>query len=189
MYNLSQVFDDFVQISSKDKKFIKIESSLDLIFLRTFPLNNTLEEILLKVSAINQMYNANLFSLLPIAEHILNLDIDRRLEAIDTHLVNELALVAEEGRVKNFYSFATKYCSRQKPDDYSVYDSYVEKSLKYFRDKDNLISFKNSDLKNYSSFSKIIYDFKVIYKLHNRTLKEVDLFLWNYGKRRFPNKY
>jgi hypothetical protein len=51
----------------------------------------------------------------PLAKHIIDLDIDERLAAGDVTLVNEIARVdMDNGTVKNFYSFATKYCSHHK---------------------------------------------------------------------------
>ncbi|UTW70364.1 hypothetical protein KHA80_07545 [Anaerobacillus sp. HL2] len=37
---------------------------------------------------------------------------------------------------KNFYSFATKYCSHHNPLDYPIYDSYVDEVLRHFRNRD-----------------------------------------------------
>ena len=39
------------------------------------------------------------------------------------------------------------------PDIFPIYDSYVDKILKYFRQKDKFSAFKNDDLKIYHKFN------------------------------------
>lgn len=83
----------------------------------------------------------------------INLDIDDRLMAGDVTLVNDIAKVnMDNGTVKNFYSFATKYCSHHKHLDFLIYDSYVDRLLRYFRDVDGFYRFSNDDLKDYIKF-------------------------------------
>lgn len=90
------------------------------------------------------------FSIFPVAKHILSLDIDERLKSGDIFLVNEIQnITIKEGVQRKFYSFATKYCSHHNPLAYPIYDSYVEKVLKYFRKTDHFAKFKNADLKDY----------------------------------------
>ena len=93
------------------------------------------------------------------------------------------------GKIKKFYSFATKYCSRHKPLDYPIYDSYVDKLLRYFRDVDGFISFTNDDLKNYMYYKDIIIKFREFYGLQQFNLKQVDKYLWQLGKEKFPKNY
>lgn len=83
---------------------------------------------LIKVSALNDFYSTNIFSPFQVAKHIINLDIDDRLQVGDVTLVNDIAKVTmDNGKVENFYFFATKYCSHHKPIDLPIYDSYVDK--------------------------------------------------------------
>ncbi len=90
---------------------------------------------------------------------------------------------------KNCYSFATKYCSHHNPIEYPIYDSYVEKVLKYFRKKDKFAVFKNADLKDYQQFKKILLTFRSYYGLEEFNLKEIDQYMWQLGKEYFPKKY
>jgi len=113
------------------------ESALNKLFYQTYPDNKDIDDVLVKVSVLNDFYSTNIFSPFKVAKHIIDLDIDERLAAGDVALVNEIARVdMDNGTVKNFYSFATKYCSHHKPLDYPIYDSYVDKLLCYFRDID-----------------------------------------------------
>ncbi|ODS39372.1 hypothetical protein BEH94_10640 [Candidatus Altiarchaeales archaeon WOR_SM1_SCG] len=66
---------------------------------------------------------------------------------------------------RNLYSFATKYCSHHKPEDYPIYDSFVEKLLLHFKREDTFYEFRKSDLKKYSAYKNILREFKKFYGL------------------------
>lgn len=69
------------------------------------------------------------------------------------------------------------------------YDSYVEKVLCYFRDRDKFSNFKKCELKNYEKFKEILIEFRTFYALEEYNLKEIDKYIWQLGKRYFPNNY
>lgn len=166
------------------------EEALDKLFFYTYTKNNIIEDILVKVATLNDFYSTNIYNTFSVAKNILNLNIDERLDICDISLVNDIAKVKmDDGKIKNFYSFATKYCSHHKPLDYPIYDSYVEKVLKYFRDQDKFYKFKNSDLKDYEKFKEILIEFKKYYKLDEFTLKDIDKYLWLFGKENFPKNF
>lgn len=166
------------------------ESALDKLFLRTYPYNTEIDDILVKVSTLNDFYSTNIFSPFQIAKHILVLNIDERLSVGDVTLVNEIAKVRmNNNSLKNFYSFATKYCSHHNPLDFPIYDSYVDRLLRYFRDTDGFFAFNNNDLKQYADFKNILIKFRNYYKLEAYNLKEIDKYLWQLGKETFPKKY
>lgn len=166
------------------------ESALDKLFFHTYPENKNIEDILVKVATLNDFYSTNIFSGYMVAKHILELNIDERLKAGDDTLVNEIAdVVTNDGKQKNFYSFATKYCSHHRPYDYAIYDSYVDKVLRYFRNVDGFSDFTDADLKNYVAFRKVLADFQEFYGLQKYNLKLLDRYLWQLGKDKFPRKY
>lgn len=101
----------------------------------------------------------------PVAKHILSLNVDKRLEDNDVTLVDDIAKVTIGDTEKNFYSFASKYCSHHKPLEYPIYDSYVEKVLLHFNK---------------------VYHF---YKFTKTDLKELDKYLWQFGKYYFLKTY
>ena len=124
------------------------ESALNKLFFRTYPDNTDINDILIKVSALNDFYSTNIFSPFQVAKNIFNLKIDDRIQAGDVTLVDDISKVTmDNGSVKNFYSFATKYCSHHKPMDFPIYDSYVDHLLRFFRDIDGFFNFKNDELK------------------------------------------
>lgn len=67
--------------------------------------------------------------------------------------------------------------------------SYVEKVLCYFRDRDKFSNFKKCELKNYEKFKEILIEFRTFYALEEYNLKEIDKYIWQLGKRYFPNNY
>ena len=165
------------------------ESAIDRLFLGEFNSNDNLEHILIKCSVLNDFYSTNIFKIYPVAKHILSLNIDERLKAGDPTLVDEIARVSFNGEDKFFYSFASKYCSHHNPLEYPIYDSYVRKVLNYYKKIDGFFYFGEEDLKNYPKFKEILIHFRDFYKLNKYNLKELDKYLWQFGKEHFPNKY
>lgn len=172
------------------------EEALDDLFLKTYPRNNDIKQVIIKVSALNDFYSTNIFKVYPVAKNIIDLNIDERLEKNDITLVNDIANVKvleqtenSDEKYINFYSFATKYCSRHKPTEYPIFDSYVEKLLQYFRNAEQTISFRNEELKDYKRYKEILLDFRKIYGLEAFNLKQIDKYLWQLGKEKFPKKY
>lgn len=178
-------------LSSWDQQenYVLQESALNKLFFRMYPQNKDIEDVLIKVSALNDFYSTNIFSPFKVVKHIIDLDIDNRLIAGDVSLVNDIARVEmDNGKTIFFYSFATKYCSHHKPLDYPIYDSYVDKLLRYFRDIYRFNDFSNSDLKNYVQFKNILLEFRSFYRLTAYNLKELDKYLWQLGKEKFFKK-
>ncbi|OPX93479.1 MAG: hypothetical protein A4E53_00258 [Pelotomaculum sp. PtaB.Bin104] len=165
------------------------EASLNILFKELCPENNKIEHILLKVCALNDFYSTNIFDTFTVAKHILNHNIDIHLHNNCHALVNTIASVSIKGKLKNFYSFASKYCSHHKPDIFPIYDSYVEKMLWHYRKHDKFHNFEKSDLKSYRHFIEIINKFQRHYRLEEFSLRQIDIFLWLAGKEFFPKKY
>ncbi|MGX3012248.1 hypothetical protein ACWIUD_11995 [Helicobacter sp. 23-1044] len=161
------------------------ESALYTLFHRTYPRNDNLDEILVKVATLNDFYSTNIYNIFAVAKHIKGvLGVDLRLQNGDENLVGEIAKVSINGKVKHFYSFATKFCSHHNEADFAIYDSYVEKMLLYFQRRDRFGDFKSADLRDYGRFKKALNDFKAFYGL-DCDLKQLDMYLWQAGKKHF----
>ncbi len=171
------------------ENYILQEKSLSLLFNNLCPDNTKVEDILLKVSALNDFYSTNIFDTFTVSKHILNCNIDKDLERGSIGLVDKIAPVTISGKTRNFYSFASKYCSHHKPEVYPIYDSYVEKMLMYFKKKDKFAQFKKDELKSYKKFLEVIHSFRQYYSLDKFSLRQIDIYLWLAGKEYFPNKY
>lgn len=169
--------------------YVQQENSLRKLFIETYPLNSDMDDVLIKVCSLNDFYSTNIFSPFNVAKHIVDLDIDQRLMDHDMNVVNDLALVKIGEKTKNFYSFATKYCSHHSPEHYPIFDSYVEKMLIYFNKQDQFASFRRDDLRDYSIYYDVLIKFSMFYQLDAFTLKEIDKYLWLAGKEYFPKKY
>lgn len=171
------------------ESYVSQEQALNKLFHDVCPKNSDIRDILLKCSVLNDFYSTNIYSIFPVAKHILKLKIDNRLMDGDLSLVNDIAVIEIGGKTKTFYSFASKYCSHHNSKAYAIYDSYVEKCLVYFNKIDKFSDFRRQDLRNYKTFNKALIDFKHHYGLDEYGLKEIDQYLWQLGKEHFPNNY
>ena len=169
--------------------YILQEKSLNMLFNDFCPNNKAIEQILLKVSALNDFYSTNIYDTYSVAKHILNCDIDQELASGNGQLVNVIAPVRIKDKTINFYSFASKYCSHHKPESYPIYDHYVVKMLMFFKKKDKYDRFIKEDLKNYPRFMQSIEKFREYYSLNSFTLRQIDIYLWLAGKEHFPKNY
>jgi len=163
------------------------ESELNRLFWDRYPTNDVRDEILNKVAILDKAYSTHLKSIFDMATHIFQLKIDDRLQSGDESLVSDIAnLVLSNGSPRIEYSFATKYCSHHRANDYPIYDSYVEKLLLHSRDVDGFAKFHKKDLRNFSIFKQVILEFRKFYSLENFSIKEIDRYLWLLGKEKFP---
>ncbi len=190
----NQLLRKYINKFNKDKRYKKADEAIIKLF-SAFPDNNELEDILLKISVINDLYSTNIYATFKMAEHIQRINIDKKLKDGNPEVVNEIATghgikSKKYNKELNFYSFATKYCNWHNQESYAIYDSFVDKILMAYKRKDKEFSnFKQSDLKQFKNFKKIIQDFSNYYKLTEHGLKEIDKFLWIYGKEKFPPNY
>ena len=168
--------------------YVNQERALDKLFLEICRDNNSIENILIKCSALNDFYSTNIFKVHNVAQHYMRQNLDERLNTGDLSLVSDLAHIEINGKPFYFYSFASKYCSHHRPDIYPIYDSYVHKLLKYFKERDGFFKFREADLKDYLSYTEIILAFRKHYGLDAFTVKEIDKYLWQLGKEAF-NRY
>ena len=136
------------------------ESALDKLFLNLCPYNFKIEDILIKCSALNDFYSTNIFDIHTVAQHILTLRIDERLDKGDKTLVKDIAQVEINGKDHFFYSFATKYCSHHQPLKYAIYDNYVEKVLLSLNKREHFANFKREELKDYETYMSAIRAFQ-----------------------------
>ncbi|MCF8346096.1 MAG: hypothetical protein K9G38_02700 [Bacteroidales bacterium] len=182
----------YIDKFNTDERYYPADQAIIKLF-SAFPENKILEDILLKLSVINDMYSTQIFATYRLALHIQGLNIDHLLKPGDPKAVHLIAsghgITNRKGTELNFYSFATKYCNWHNQESYAIYDSFVEKLLLAYRKQDYFSKFRNSDLKDFPKFKKIIQEFIAYYHLTDFNLKEIDKFLWIYGKELFPAKY
>lgn len=162
-----------------------VETALSKLF-QSFPHNTAFEDVLLKVVALNDLYRTNIFATYQVAEHIVHLNIDPLLLQGHTTLVDLIARVEIKGKMRNNYSFASKYCAWHRPNEYPIYDSYVDQMLWAYQKEAAFTQFRRANLWNYSRFKHIMLLFRDFYHLSEFNLKDIDKFLWLAGKETFP---
>ena len=168
---------------NKLENYVNQEKSLNKLFSELIPENKLIEDILIKASTLNDFYSTNIFSIFPVAKHILQLDIDERLQKGDLSLVEDIANVEELN--KRFYSFASKYCSHHNPDAFPIFDNYVSRVLIHFKKQDKFAKFTHEDLRDYIKFNEVLDEFAKFYNLEEFSKKELDMYLWQLGKKYF----
>ena len=173
----------------KQENYVLQENALDKLFFDTYPYNTDINDILIKAASLNDFYSTNIFSIFAVAEHIHSLNIDNRLRNGDASLVDEIADITIKGKKKRFYSFASKYCSHHMPTLFPIYDSYVDRILRFFKKQDGFYSFPDKDLKNYSRYIEVLNAFQRFYRLEEFNKKDLDRYLWLLGKKYFLRKY
>ncbi|WP_428742212.1 hypothetical protein [Tenacibaculum sp.] len=189
----NKLLDIYIEKFNRDKRYKPADDAIVKLF-KAFPKNDNIEDILLKISVINDMYSTNILGTFKMAEHILEQNIDKGLKNGDAEVVHQIAKghgirTKRNNTELNFYSFATKYCNWHNQESYAIYDSFVEKVLLAYKRKDKFSDFKTTDLKDFEMFRKIISDFLNYYGLTKHNLKQIDKFLWIYGKEKFPPNY
>lgn len=154
----------------------------------TFSGNTQLEHVLLKVVTLNTFYNTFIWNASLVAEHICRLNIDPELALGSPELVNKIAPTpAKLGKSRRNFSFASKYCSWHVPDRYPVFDSIVADLIHKYRSVEKFSEFfwKKDLSADYVTFKQVIENFRDYYRLTEFNFKDLDKFLWLYGKEYF----
>lgn len=172
------------------------EVALTWLF-NTYPYNTDLNQVLIKVTALNALYSTYIFHITETARHIIELkDFDRRVREGDLSLVRDLAIFKvrlktdnsktdeedKSTREKHIFSFASKYCSWHNPEAYPIYDSKVKKKLKVFKThQENGLTYKKGALDTYEGFCKAITEIRDKFCL-GPSMKRIDRYLWAWAK-------
>ncbi len=189
----NELLDKYIDQFNNDERYSLVDQAIINLFA-SFPENKKIEDIILKISVVNDLYSTNILGTFKMAKHIQQLQIDQDLKNGSPTVVNKIATghgikTTKNNKELNFYSFATKYCNWHNTDSYAIYDSFVEKILLAYKRKDNFYDFTQSDLKDFTKFRMIIQNFVDYYSLGKHSFKHIDKFLWIYGKEKFPASY
>lgn len=179
--------------SSSDINYPAIKNAEKALekLIKKFPNHKSLDEVYLKVTAINSLYSTNIYDTYKMAYHIfknVNGNIDDRLEQGDPQLIADIASghgiknkqkeedIENEKKDKHFYSFATKYCSFHNSNKYAIYDMLIQDLLIKFYKGDKEINY--GSLRDYKKFMGVINKFREDNNLESLTLKQIDMYLW-----------
>ena len=76
----------------QDARYGIADEAITKLF-QQYPNNHQLDEILLKVSALNSLYNTNIYNLVEVAKHIHSINPDRELALGDLDIVGKIAFI------------------------------------------------------------------------------------------------
>jgi hypothetical protein len=173
--------EEYVTKFKNDPERVASDEALTLIF-KTCSLNCKIEDVLLKASAVNQLYSTRVYAtaIYALAKLICGLDVDLKLNQASLDVVDEIAY-KPIGK-NNRYVFATKYCHWHRPDVYPIYDTNAKELILKYQEVHGFarVNFSENDLQHYPKYKEIIEEFRCYYKLGGVTFRELDKFLWLY---------
>lgn len=179
-----------------DQDYRAVEEALTEIFCQ-YRTNSAFHHVLLKVVTLNALYSTQIPvysktipNVLDVAKHICQIahDIDSALLAGSPEIVDRIAAIAVSGKKnRNYFAFATKYCSWHNPRCYPIYDSRVYEYLRLLRRQGDFAT--DFDLEGhwkYPAFRDLMDAFREHYHLGSFSFKDIDKFLWMSGEKLHP---
>ncbi len=146
-----------------------------------FPLNTDIRHVLLKVLVLNKLYGTMIrdIEVETIAKHIVGLGIDPLLAQGSLQAVT---LITDCPNVRQYLSFASKFCSWHNPTAYPIYDGNVRECLSSYQKQDSFAQFRNKeDLYYYQKLFDAVLAFSSHYGLNSLTFKQLDKFMYRVG--------
>jgi hypothetical protein len=146
-----------------------------------FPLNTDILHVLLKVLVLNKLYGTMIrdIEVETVAKHIVGLGIDPLLAQGSLQAVT---LITDCPNVRQYLSFASKFCSWHNPTAYPIYDGNVRECLSSYQKQDSFAQFRNKeDLYYYQKLFDAVLAFRSHYGLNSLTFKQLDKFMYRVG--------
>ena len=139
------------------------------------------------VIVLNSLYNTNLQNVMTTSRNLQNkfAEIKPRIIQGDYLVIDSITEINRQGKNTSYnnkiYSFATKFCSFINPSSYRIFDRFSSNLLYMF------LSIKGDDIElkqlgKYSYFIQKYGDFLEKYELPKDKNRDIDIFLWMYGK-------
>ena len=147
-----------------------------------FPLNTDIRHVLLKVLVLNKLYGTMIpdIEVETVAKHIVGLGIDPLLAQGSLQAV---ALITDCPNLRQYLSFASKFCSWHNPSAYPIWDGNVDASLWLYKKRYQFAEFQRQDLGYYEKLVGIVDEFRNRFDLNDFTYRQIDKFLWRSGDR------
>ena len=158
---------------------------------------NSLYSTFLNINEPNNKDNTNVLkqykqtlSVGQVARYIVEVartkELDNLIENGNEDAVNLICKVSGE-KYKSIYSFATKYCNWHNQESFSIVDKYVKGFLYYIKENSGGKSYCDLEIfkkkiRDYHEFCLLYDSFKHKFRLDKFAVKEIDKFLWRYGK-------
>lgn len=147
-----------------------------------------------KSAIIDYAYSTRVKHMDDLVLNITNIkNFDSLVNKGDPNLVNDMKKVAlNNGEEINYLSFSSKYCYRYNPNEYPIYDSYVERVLRtyqkqfHFFDETGNHKITQKSLKDYVFYKEVVDAFISKYKtIGINSYAKFDRYLWTIGKENF----
>jgi hypothetical protein len=172
------------EVIRAEKKFDEENGPTEWVLtqlFQKFPENNDSEEVIVKTKVLNALYSTYILAVKRVATHITNLGIDPDLRAGKPEIVDRIAKVQlQNGKTRNYFCFASKYCSWHNPMAYPIYDRNVEACLWCYRKQYGFAMFRRYGY-DYPEFVRRVNAFRDFYGLTSFTDKQLDKFLFYLG--------
>ncbi len=123
----------FNVLKVEEQYFIKDQKNITYFALN--PLNTDRQEILTKISAVNSKELNDIAGAQYMADQILKLNIDQRLQQNDLTVVEDIANITINGKKHRLMNFASVYCNYHKPEVYPIYsDQHTDFMVEYIKE-------------------------------------------------------
>ena len=152
---------------------------------RSCPSNTDRAHVLLKVAAVNSIYSTNIYAFKDLAKYISERgdEIDCYLECGDLRAFELIErYTTGDEKERHPFSFASKYCSWQRPNFYPIYDSFTEAYLWQLLKADEPKE-KHALLWTYASFKGVVDRVQERYGLQSFSYKQIDAFFYLQGSK------
>ena len=162
-----------------------IEDTLGLLWAQ-YPKNTDLRHVYVKVLVLNKLYatRVNDNHVETLARHIHELALHAKLDQLlGTGAFEAVFLIARCAGIKEYLSFASKFCSWHNQGAYPIFDRNVRECLWAYQERDRFADFKKDDLFYYLKYVDKITTFRSHYGLDSLNFKELDKFMFLVGDR------
>lgn len=148
------------------RKYLDIFTSQEMYFVNDlknlevfakYPNNVNADDIVVKLSAMNDMDIIKNTLMDDMIAHILDLKIDDRIKKGDLSVVEDIANIEAKGKTFHLLHFASVYCNFHRPDVFPIYsEQHIDFYKKYI--KENNLSLDPEKINTYEVFSKALDD-------------------------------
>lgn len=198
--NRDVVLEYIKEFNKLNKKQSESEKALEIVFEQYRKAANS-SEVLIKVILLNHIYSAGLNDNLPLEENpkkkrivdvytmsnqlaSVSNELDRLFynDSMPSEAIEKILAMFDTKKYNRPFSFATKYCHWHNPEKYPISDSFSRGVLYHFNKLKYKDKYKQNDYLDYSIFCKIYSDFSQEECIKGLSIKEIDKFLWKFGK-------
>jgi len=182
MVSFHELLKKYLDLYSNQEMYFTNDTR-NLEFFKDNPSNTKIEDIIQKLSVMNDLEVNNLVAQEVIAKHILELNIDQRLAKNDLSVVSDIAWFTLNGKEENLLHFASVYCNLHKPDVFPVFADQFQNFYKRYI-KEHKLDLNPDELNHYDVFTKAQNDFITRYGLKGKmNFLQMRKFAWIYMEK------